>query len=111
MPRWVSESAREDRSGTVAANGTLEIRMGPRRNQIWEISQVSLEMLTAPVGALAEIRDAMGGLMAPSYSARRATAAGTLLVHPGETISVVWTGATPGDSGRAIAWFRKGVLT
>lgn len=110
MPTWIAESAREDQSGTVNAAGRLELKFGPKRNQIWEVSQVSLEMLTAPVGALAEIRDAMGGLMAPSYSARRATAAGTQLLNPGETVSVVWTGATPGDRGRAIAWFRKGVI-
>lgn len=110
VQRWVAESAREDRSGTVNAAGRLELKFGPLRNQVWEISQVSLEMLTAPIGALAEIRDAMGGLMAPSYSARRATASGTQLLNPGETVSVVWTGATPGDTGRAIAWFRKGVV-
>lgn len=110
MPRWVSESAREDRTGVVAADGTLQIRMGPRRDQVWEVTQVSLEMATAPAGATAEIRDAMNGLMSPSYSARRATAAGSLTLNPGETISVNWTAATPGHRGRAIAIYRKGIL-
>lgn len=108
--RWVAESAREDVSATVAANGTLVIRIGPRRNQIWEVTQVSLEMATAPAGATAEIRDVMGGLMSPSYSARRASASGSQTLNPGETISVNWTAATPGDVGRVVAIYRKGVI-
>ena len=108
--RWVSESAREDRSGTVAADGTLEISVGPRRDQVWEISQVSLEMPTAPAGATAEIRDVMGALMSPSYSARRASASGTQFLNPGETITVSWQDCTPGDVGRVLAMFRKGLI-
>lgn len=94
----------------MAADGTLLIRMGPRRDQVWEVTQVSLEMPSAPTGATAEIRDAMNGLMSPSYSARRATAAGSLTLSPGETITVKWTAATPGTVGRAIAIYRKGII-
>jgi hypothetical protein len=109
-PRWVAESAREDRTGTVAANGTLTIRVGPRRDQVWEISQISLEMPTAPAGATAEIRDVMGALMSPSYSARRASASGSQYLNPGETIAVTWQACTPGDVGRVWALYRKGLV-
>lgn len=108
--RWVSESAREDLSGTVAADGTLRIRLGPRRDQVWVVTQISLEMPTAPAGATAEIRDVMGALMSPSYSARRASASGSQHLNPGETIAVTWTACTPGDVGRVWASFRKGLI-
>lgn len=110
MVRWVSESAREDRTEVVPASGILTIRMGPRPNEVWEVTQISLEMSTAPTGCVAEIRDVMNALMSPSYSARRASASGSLMLNPGEKITVQWTAATPGDRGRAVATYRKGVL-
>lgn len=108
--KWIAENAREDVSRNVAADGSLVIELGPPPNQVWVVTQVSLEMATAPAGSRAEIRDPMNALMSPSYSARRASASGTQRLNPNEKIRVVWSGATPGDSGRAVALYRKGVF-
>jgi len=108
MVKWLSESARADVTESVKADGTLEIKVGPRTNQVWEVSQISLEMPTAPAGATAEIRDVMGALMSPSYSARRASASGTQYLNPGERLTIRWVNATPNDRGRVLALYRLG---
>lgn len=109
MTRWVADNAREDVTKQVTADGTLVIAIGPPMNQIWEVTQITLEMPTAPTGASADIRDTMNGLMSPSYSPRRAAASGSQILNPGEKIRVTWTAATPGDSGRVVALYRKGL--
>lgn len=111
MPtRWIADNAREDITRQVPASGTLVIEIGPPANQIWEVTQISLEMPTAPAGCVAELRDQMNALMSPSYSARRASASGSQILNPNEKIRAQWTGATPGDSGRVTALYKKGVF-
>lgn len=108
--RWVGQAVRFDESKPVAADGTLTIQFGPNRGEVWDVSQVSLEMPDAPAGAIAELRDVMGALMSPAYSARRASASGSQYLNPGDRLTVSWTGCTPGDVGRVFASYRKGVL-
>lgn len=95
--------------GTVNASGRLTISFGPPGNQIYEVRQVALEMPTAPAGCTAEIRQ-MGSLIAPSYSARRASASEPppITLQGGESVTVEWFDATPNDVGRAtIIYDRK----
>jgi hypothetical protein len=94
--------------GQVAADGTLTIRFGPEIQNTWEVSQVSVEMLTAPAGATVVIR-AMGALVSPSPSARKASAGGDppIFLHGGETMTVEWEDCTPGDVGSVLVVYRK----
>jgi len=90
--------------GIVKADGTLSLKFGPQANNMWDVKQVTLEMPTAPAGSRAEIR-VMGALVAPSYSARRASASGDppIFLYGGETATVEWINCTPGDIG--IIWW------
>jgi hypothetical protein len=109
MPELEHLSRKLPRQGIVNAAGELTISIGPGGNQIWEITQVTLEMPTAPAGAIAELR-VMGSLIAPAYSARRASASGDppIVLHGSETMTVEWTGCTPGDVGRILVIYRQG---
>jgi hypothetical protein len=95
-------------AGNVAADGTLTIRFGPEYNNKWEVSQVAIEMPTAPAGALLVVRY-MGSLVSPSPSARRASAGGDppIFLHGGESMTVEWTNCTPGDPGKVLVVYRK----
>jgi hypothetical protein len=77
---------------------------------MWEVSQVSIEMLTAPSGATLDVRY-MNSLVAPSQSARRAAASGDppIFLNGGETMSVEWQNCTPGDPGKVLVVYRKSV--
>lgn len=105
-----ARSVKETFTGQVKANGTLNIKIGPRYNQTWEVEQVSMEMDTAPSGARANIRNTMGTLISPSHSARRASASGSMNLLPGETITAEWSGVTPGDVGRVLVVYNRGTI-
>lgn len=96
--------------GQVDAAGDLVIRFGPPHNQTWEVRQITIEMPTAPAGATCEIRY-MASLIAPSPSAKRASAGGDppIFLQGGETMSVEWAGCTVGDFGRVLVVYNKGV--
>jgi hypothetical protein len=96
--------------GIVDANGDLTIEFGPQYNNTWEVLQVTIEMPTAPQGATVEIRY-MASLISPSPSARKASAGGDppIFLQGGETMTVVWENCTPGDVGRVLAIYRKGL--
>jgi hypothetical protein len=100
----------EPRQGIVDAAGLLTIRFGPPYNNTWEVQQVSIEMPTAPAGATCELRY-MASLIAPSPSAKRASAGGDppIFLQGGETMTVEWRGCTPGDIGRVLFVYRKGL--
>lgn len=93
--------------GRVPANGILEVFFGPPLNINWTIEQVSIKMLTAPSGSACDLYQ-MGSLHAPAHSARKATFAnGDVYLNAGETMSVRWTGCTPGDIGEVLVNYRK----
>ena len=95
--------------GVVDAAGNLTVRFGPFYNNTWTVEQVTLEMPSAPAGAVAELRY-MASLVAPSPSPRRAAASQDppIFLNGGETMSVVWSACTPGDIGRVLVVYRKG---
>ena len=92
----------------VPVSGDLTIRFGPPYNQIWTVEQITLKMLTAPVGATAEIHY-MSAFVDVAPSARRASAAESppIVLQGGETASVVWENCTPGDIGEVLVIYRK----
>lgn len=96
--------------GIVAAGGALTIKFGPQYNNTWYVTQISIEMPTAPAGSLLVIRR-MGSLIAPAPSAKRATASGDppIFLNGGEFMTVEWTGCTPGDVGKVLVTYNKGL--
>lgn len=97
-------------AGIVNAAGELTIPFGPPGNQAWEISQVSIEMPTAPVGSRVEVRYMNSFVDAPS-SAKRASAGGDppIYLQPGERMTVEWTGCTTGDPGNILVVYKRGI--
>lgn len=98
----------DQKQGIVTAAGTLSITFSVPLNQSWSVKQITLEMPNAPTGATAEIRKG-SALVAPSPDARAASAAGDppVPVRAGESISVSWEGATPGDIGVVYIIYEK----
>jgi hypothetical protein len=108
MPRQLPNSFKEPLAGQVDAGGSLIVKFGPQYNEMWDIQQVTLEMETAPNGAVANLR-VMGSLVAPAPSPRRATASGQppIFLYGGETMSVEWENCTPGDVGKVLVVYLK----
>lgn len=108
MPQNFPYPFNDPYQGIVKANGELEIFFGPEPNQIWNVTQVTLEMQTAPAGCSAQLKY-QGSLHAPAFSARRSAIGGDppMNLKGGERGSVLWTGATPGDIGRILVIYNK----
>lgn len=94
--------------GIVNASGVLEIFFGPPPNQIWSVTQVSLEMSTAPAGCTAILKY-QGSLHAPAFSARKSALGGDppMVLKGGERGSVRWDAATSGDIGKILVIYDK----
>jgi len=92
----------QDRSyvATVDAAGTAVITVLSGFKP-WLISQVSIEMLTAPAGSVCMLRK-RGQLITPLIpSADAAAGDPPITLYPGEPLTITWTGATPNDQGQA----------
>jgi len=98
----------EHTQDVVAADGTLMIMHGPNYDQTWTITQISIEMPTAPVGATCVVRR-MGVFITNADNPRLATAAGEppLFLNGGEHFTVEWEGCTPGDIGKVTCSYIK----
>lgn len=86
-------------SATVKADGTATFEISPTSTFAWSVSQVTTE-LAAPVGAVSALR--LDGFLVTALIATGDAAGGDppILVQPGQTLSVEWTGATPGTIGK-----------
>jgi hypothetical protein len=89
---------------------TVNITTGARVRD-WTVYQISVEMLTAPVGsggATCFIRK--NGALITQVLATADAAAGDppVQLNANDTLSVVWTGATPGDVGKVLAIYDDG---
>lgn len=90
---------------TVDAAGQATITITPQFKP-WLVSQVSIEMLTAPAGSTCFLRK-RGQLISPLIAA--ADAAGgdpPVTIYPGEALTVEWAGCTPGDQAYATAIYQ-----
>jgi hypothetical protein len=83
-------------SSIVAANGTATVTIKTGGYQTWKVTQVSNDVPTAPSGALAKLKK-NGRLITPMV-ATNGVASGEPPVDllPQETMTVEWTGMTPG---------------
>ncbi len=81
------------------------------RSRDWSVSQISVEMLTAPVGvggAVCFIRK--NGVLVTQVLATADAAAGDppVQLNPNDVLTVVWERATPGDIGKVFAIYDDG---
>lgn len=95
-------------TGVVDAAGNLTVKFGPNPAVNWNITQMSIEMPSAPTGAGASAY-ARGGLLFPFPTPRRAAAAGDppVFLFGGERAEVRWSACTPGDVGTVFVLYDK----
>lgn len=93
--------------GQVNAAGTLELVIEARQAVNWILTQVSVRMPTAPVGAECELRK--NGIYVSTAVATGDAIGGDppVTLRPGEKASVVWTGCTPGDIGTVLVFYDR----
>lgn len=100
-------------TGVVDAAGTLTITIRPTAVIMWNISQVSIEMVAVdplapiPGGAACTLRR-NGYLVTPLVPP--ADAAGgdpPILLTPSDVATVEWIGCTPGDIGRVLVIYTE----
>lgn len=97
-------------SFTAAADGTalVQITTGTRF-QTWTISQVSVEVPTAPIGSTCAIRRG-GALVTPLIpTGDAATGDPPITIRPGESLDVEFAGLPPGAPGTVYAVYDDGV--
>ena len=82
-------------SSTVANDGTATITFTPTKNLPWLLQQVSIEMVDAPSGAVAELRK-NGNLITKMIASDVADSDPPVPVAPGDRMQVLWFGGTPG---------------
>jgi hypothetical protein len=94
-----SYSVRIGASGT----GTVTIRTGSR--ETWIISQVSIELASAPSGATADLRfnDRLVTLLIAPGDAASGDPPVTLM--PTDTLTVNWAGCTEGTIGQVLIFY------
>jgi hypothetical protein len=106
--------------GTVAANGTCTLHVGPAGYQTsWELAQASIGTTTgASDTATAEFFAQPYGPPSPAFQCGQSYAAGGdqvglsgLKLVTGEFLFVVWSGAHPGDTATLVLSGVRQVLT
>lgn len=97
---------RQPLSAITNAAGVCTIRFTVPGQVAWEVSQITIEMPTAPAGCAAAIR-VNGALVTPMIAFGDAAGGDPPLpVYSGDVVEIIWTGATPGDQGRALLIYR-----
>jgi hypothetical protein len=91
----------------VTAGGIGTVTIKPDRRMNWSVQQLSNEMLTAPGTAICALRK--NGYLVTQLIAQADVAGGdppvTLL--PSDVMTVVWSGATPGDVGKVLVTYEE----
>lgn len=97
----------ESFSAVANAEGTARLDIRPPRMQTWTVSQVSVEMPSAPVGSSCVLRK-NGSLITPLVSTGD-VAAGEPYIQLLSTdiLTVEWTSVTPGESGRVLVFYEE----
>jgi hypothetical protein len=93
----------------VAASGAAVVAFGPTsRAQTWTVSQVSVEMAAAPIGATCALRrgDRLVTLLIPTGDV--AGGDPPVVLRGGETLTVQWGGCTAGDIGHVFVIYDDG---
>ncbi|MER6059471.1 hypothetical protein [Streptomyces albidoflavus] len=93
----------------IGADGTGVVVIGTgTRLQTWTVSQVSVEVPGAPIGATCTLRKG-GALITPLIpTGDAATGDPPVIVRPGEALTVEFAGCTPGQTGTVYAIYDDG---
>lgn len=99
--------ARSTYTGQVNSAGVCEIPVRVQGLVAWQVEQVTIDMPTAPVGAVASLL-VNDDLVTPMIAAGDAAGGDPPLpLHPGDTLLVRWTGATAGDRAKVLIIYRR----
>jgi hypothetical protein len=87
----------------AGGTGTVSIKTGSR--EVWIISQVSIELPTAPSGSTADLRlnDRLVTVMIAAGDAATGDPPVTLLET--DTLTVNWAGCTPNTVGKVLIFY------
>jgi hypothetical protein len=97
-------------SVTVAADGTAVQRIQTdNRFQTWTVTQVSVEMPAAPIGATCWLRKDGAPVTPLIATGDAASGEPPITLRPGQTLTVEWAGCTPGDVGQVWMSYDDGV--
>lgn len=93
----------------VTAGGTATANVQTRTNfQTWTVSQVSVEMSNAPIGATCTLRKD-GALITPLIPTGDAASGDPpVILRPGQTLSVTFAGCIPGSLGTVFVFYDDG---
>lgn len=96
-------------SAVTSASGVCAITITTgARSRNWTVTQISVEMPSAPATALCLIRknNALITPVLPTYD----TAAGDppITLNPNDILTVTWTGAIPASLGKVTAFYDDG---
>jgi hypothetical protein len=98
-----------DQSFPVVADaaGVAVARIQSQGNRPWLVSQVSVEMPSAPSGATCTMRK--NGAFVSAMIAPGDAAGGDppLTIHPGDTLTVEWAGLAPGSQGAVFVVYQR----
>jgi len=92
----------------VNASGVATVTIRTQGRQVWTISQVSVEMPTAPSGSTCTLRK--NGAFVSLLVAQGDAAGGDppLTLRPSDTMTITWTGCTAGDLGAVYTVYEDG---
>ena len=93
-------------TATADAGGTAVVTVRPgQKLRTWVITQVSVEMSTAPIGTACVIRK-NGALVTPVVATGdAATGDPPVVLYGSDVLTITWTGATPGDVGTVLVFY------
>lgn len=102
-------STQDDRaySGTVAANGTLTLRVRPTNSATWEVTQVTTEMTSAPAGALCTLRKNRYKVSDLIATGDAAGGDPSVVIRSTDELTIEWSQCTPGDTGLALVFYNQ----
>ena len=96
-------------TAVVAADGTATVIIKPTNGfATWVVSQVSVELPTAPVGATCEVRK-NGYLVSLAIPTGDSVAGDPpVILLPSDQLTVKWSGCTQGDTAKVLAFYDDG---
>lgn len=96
-------------TATANASGAAVVTIKTRtRLQTWTVTQVSVEMPSAPIGTTCELRR-NGFLVTPLVGTGDAASGDPPVILRGtDVLTVTWAGATPGLVGKVLIFFDDG---
>lgn len=97
-------------SVTVGAAGTASATLRTRTKfQTWTVSQVSVELATAPIGATCQLRKNQVLVTPLIPTGDAASGEPPVVIRTGDQLTVSFAGCTPGSTGTVMFIYDDGV--